>query len=107
MVRGLKIAGAHSVIATLWPVDDNATALFMTAFYRAWQGGNGVSKQEALEIARNTVKNHTVKVPEMEYRFDPKYARKRWMPIPGKFTDSYPYLSPFYWAAFIATDMID
>ena len=107
MVRGLKIAGAHSVIATLWPVDDNATALFMTAFYRAWQSGNGVSKQEALEIARNTVKNHTVKVPEMEYKFDPKYARKRWMPIPGKFTDSYPYLSPFYWAAFIATDMID
>ena len=44
-------SGASSTLASLWPVSDEATATFMTAFYEAWQGGR-VSKVEALRQAQ-------------------------------------------------------
>lgn len=33
LVRGLLYAGAHSVLGTLWDVNDETTALFMKTFY--------------------------------------------------------------------------
>jgi CHAT domain-containing protein len=36
-------AGAQSVLATLWPVDDLATTEFTKSFYRSLQDGNSVS----------------------------------------------------------------
>lgn len=38
LVRGLEIAGARSVIASLWPVGDRETLAFMRDLYRAWSG---------------------------------------------------------------------
>lgn len=34
--RGLKIAGAKSLLLSLWNVDDVATSQFMSAFYQKW-----------------------------------------------------------------------
>lgn len=34
--RGFKLAGARSLILSLWKVDDKATQLLMTTFYRKW-----------------------------------------------------------------------
>ena len=39
----LLSAGVPSVVATLWPVDDNATALFMRAFYAHVASGKTIS----------------------------------------------------------------
>lgn len=39
LVQAFHNAGASHVIATLWPVDDRATAGFMDRFYRALEGG--------------------------------------------------------------------
>ncbi len=48
--RAFLYAGASSVVASLWPVNDRATGLFMTLFYlRLKQGG---STAEALQDAR-------------------------------------------------------
>ena len=44
-------SGANSTLASLWPVNDQATAQFMAAFYRAWQNGK-ISKVEALRQAQ-------------------------------------------------------
>jgi CHAT domain-containing protein/Tfp pilus assembly protein PilF len=33
-------AGARDVLATLWPVEDSATATLMTSFYRSFEGGS-------------------------------------------------------------------
>jgi CHAT domain-containing protein len=48
------IAGARSVVASLWPVDDAASALMMALFYDIWQGGRGdeASPARALCCAR-------------------------------------------------------
>jgi CHAT domain-containing protein len=54
----LLVAGAKSVIAALWPVDDAATALLMTRFYHHWGGGLGKhpSPAESLSLARRDLK---------------------------------------------------
>lgn len=37
MVRGLLRAGASTVLASLWSIDDRATSLFMKDLYRSWR----------------------------------------------------------------------
>ncbi|MBR6068450.1 MAG: CHAT domain-containing protein [Bacteroidales bacterium] len=52
--RGFKKAGVHTIIMSLWPVDDNATLLMMTEFYTNLT--NGMTKREAFLSAQNKVK---------------------------------------------------
>jgi CHAT domain-containing protein/tetratricopeptide (TPR) repeat protein len=50
LVRAVQYAGARSVIATLWSVDDRPSQILMTAFYRHLREGR--SKDEALRTAQ-------------------------------------------------------
>ena len=52
--RGFKKAGVHTIIMSLWPVDDNATLLMMSEFYTNLT--KGMSKREAFLAAQNKVK---------------------------------------------------
>jgi antitoxin component YwqK of YwqJK toxin-antitoxin module/CHAT domain-containing protein len=52
--RAFQIAGADAIIMSLWKVDDSATQLLMTEFYKAWTNGKG--KIEALKIAQDKVR---------------------------------------------------
>ena len=65
--RGFKKAGAKSILMSLWKVDDEATCLLMTEFYKNWIT-NGKSKHEALEQAKQIVRSHKEKGWD-----DPKY----------------------------------
>ena len=76
--RGFKKAGANSILMSLWKVDDEATCLLMTEFYKNWIG-EGKTKHESLELAKQTVRSHT---------------EKGWD-------------NPKYWAAFILLDALD
>ena len=51
LVRAFQLAGARDVVASLWAVDDEATAHFMSAFYRSWNHG-GRDVASALQQAR-------------------------------------------------------
>lgn len=53
IARPFFYAGARSVLASLWPIDDEATRLLMTSFYRALISGKPVG--EALGIAKREV----------------------------------------------------
>ncbi len=70
LTRGLMYAGAARVVASLWKVDDQATAALMAAFYGAMLGPRQLSAASALREAQNAL------------RINP-----RWQ-------------SPYYWAAF-------
>ena len=76
--RGFKKAGAQSILMSLWKVDDEATCILMTEFYRNWIS-EGKTKHDALEAAKQTVRLHT------ERGWD----------------------DPKYWAAFILLDGLD
>jgi len=54
--RGFKMASAGGSLMSLWKVDDDATQVLMTEFYRHWMSGK--SKHEALKIAKNIVRSH-------------------------------------------------
>jgi CHAT domain-containing protein len=47
--RSFITAGTTSVIVSLWAVDDRATSILMTDFYRQWRSGKG--KAQALRAA--------------------------------------------------------
>ena len=81
--RGFKKAGVNSLLMSLWNVDDAATGLLMTEFYRNFIEGK--SKHESLKAAQEKVRN---------FRGE----------INGKYRD---FSNPRFWAAFILLDAID
>jgi CHAT domain-containing protein/tetratricopeptide (TPR) repeat protein len=80
-------AGARSLLASLWKVEDDATSLLMRRFYENWLGkyederagciGEPMSKAEALREAKAWLREYTD-----EHGF-------------------HPYGHPFFWSAFI------
>ena len=75
--RGFKKAGANSIIMSLWEVDDKATQILMTQFYKNLVSGQ--SKRQSLQSAQ-------------------RYLREY---------NSGQYNKPEYWAAFILLDGIE
>ncbi|MDX2305828.1 MAG: CHAT domain-containing protein [Microscillaceae bacterium] len=52
--RAFQIAGAKSVLMSLWQVEDVSTRKFMAEFYRQWLSGK--TKHEALQLARQKIR---------------------------------------------------
>ncbi len=53
--RAFKVAGAQSIIMSLWKVSDDATQLLMTKFYENWQK-KGMDKRKAFETAQKDIR---------------------------------------------------
>ena len=100
--RAFQVAGAHSLISSLWKVDDRATQALMVEFYRnLWDRKLG--KAEALRQAQL----------KMLREYDPTAGMLRGPGKsksidPAKLADSSTKrqpqrerLPPFYWAAFV------
>lgn len=60
--RAFKLAGAQTLIMSLWPVDDRATSELMFAFYRNWL--TGTEMHLAFTQAQNEIR---LKYPEPYY----------------------------------------
>ena len=76
--RGFKKAGVGTIVMSLWKVDDNATQMMMTQFYKNLC--NGMDKHKALQEAQKHVRNFTDEKGENKYNY------------------------PHYWAGFIILD---
>jgi len=53
--RAFKLAGAQTIIMSLWKVGDEATAILITEFYENWLSGMGI--QEAFRQAQKYLRN--------------------------------------------------
>ena len=81
LTRAFQYAGARTVAATLWEVDDEVTAELMLRFYRHLAAGR--SKDEALRAAQIELIRSPISLPGEDGQAPPTDAS-----------------SPYYWAAF-------
>lgn len=54
--RAFQVAGAETVIMSLWKVSDEATKQLMTTFYKEWMGGK--QKEEAFFAAQKSLRTN-------------------------------------------------
>lgn len=104
LVRGLKKAGAGTIIATLWEVNDNAALMFMTKFYELM--ASGVKKADAFAKAQEHIRNYKEEEPEVIEVFDPAVQSTRVVET-DEMCISYPFSAPSMWAPFILIDNIE
>ena len=122
---GLLIAGTDTVVASLWKVDDKATALLMARFYSNWLGkaaseraidgvryspGEPMPKLAALREAQAWLRGLTRQEAErmtastdavaQSTTRDPRPRRGRQL-VNAPDADTRPYDHPFYWSAFV------
>ena len=101
MLRALKKAGAGTIIATLWAVNDKATRIFMRAFYKAWRTEHK-DVHTAFHQAQEAVRRYAM--PQAERRL-PLAIHRQSSPKDKATPKTFcPYLSPQYWAPFILID---
>ncbi|MCR5071057.1 MAG: CHAT domain-containing protein [Bacteroidales bacterium] len=95
-IRGFKIAGAGTILATLWPVNDSGTACFMGYFYGALSETG--DPYQALRTAQSMLRSHRVPSDRPAFytlaRVD-KEEEPEW---------TTPFGSPYYWAPFVLID---
>ncbi len=112
---GFFYAGAPTVIASLWQVDDVATALLMSRFYENLLGasdeerpvnrtsyriGQPMTKADALAAAQHwlrTLPSQDAKALVQRHRGGPAESA----PVRTGVDEVYDFSHPYYWAAFI------
>jgi CHAT domain-containing protein/tetratricopeptide (TPR) repeat protein len=111
----LLLAGARSVVLSLWQVSDSATALLMVRFYENLLGKRAgldkrMPKAEALQEAKHWLRNLTRVEAEKRIAGLPEAARGLKLVPPAGIDPAArdpvarvdkPFEHPFYWSAFI------
>ena len=102
LAASLLSAGAPSVVATLWNVNDHASSLLMRRFYEEMMGYPDHEPAAALRQAQLWLRAATVADLIAYQPGSPNaYAAARRWHLLGLGADDRPYASPYFWSAFI------
>lgn len=103
--RGFKKAGCGSMLLSLWSVDDEATKILITEFYKHL--AEGKTTTQALREAQYYLRTFT-RVPAPDNLAEPALQQRARPYLRSshsrKEDDRYPYASPYFWAAFVLLD---
>jgi CHAT domain-containing protein/tetratricopeptide (TPR) repeat protein len=107
LVRAFHLAGCPDVVASLWSVNDDATAALMAEFYRQlWQESR--PPIEALRQAQLLIYRHPEKVRELAERGAPDLSQAQLVntasapaPVPAPAKTAAGRSPPKWWAAFV------
>jgi len=93
-------SGAKAVLATLWPVADESTSLFMSEFYRMKKNDPQISKAEAIRLAQKAMIDGTIKSTGTDggcrAELNPGTGQK-----PFKCDPNAPFSHPYFWSPFV------
>ncbi|MEW2400287.1 CHAT domain-containing protein [Streptomyces sp. NPDC046862] len=101
LAASLLRAGAPTVVATLWAVDDHASSLLMSRFYEELTGDAGHEPAEALRHAQLWLRDATLTelTAYQSNRPGAAAAARRWRLL-GYGPEDRPCASPHFWAAY-------
>jgi CHAT domain-containing protein len=101
--RAFAIAGAKTLVMSLWSVPDRATALLMQHFFTNLHEGLG--RAEALQEAQNYIRTITVKdlqQSDLGQKLLDELVEKNFLPQDLQFCQSdKPLAHPFFWGAWV------
>jgi CHAT domain-containing protein/Tfp pilus assembly protein PilF len=98
--RAFHLAGARTVISSLWSVHDEATQALMRRFYAHLWSSKDVGALSALQQAQVEMLRQGLRDPVLVRGvYNPKTGVGKRKPLPIK--DSSGRLAPAYWAAFV------
>lgn len=105
--RGFKKAGANTLLMSLWKVDDTATQLLMTQFYKNLLSGMG--KYEALAAAQKYLRELEVevKITPDKTNYQRLKDERDGKQEEVKYKTLRKYAAPKYWAAFVLLDGVN
>jgi CHAT domain-containing protein len=104
--QAFLLAGARSVVLSLWKVDDTATALLMQRFYQNLLGRRDglqapLPKAEALRAAKAWLRELTAEQIDQASARLPPLERSGERRREAATAAAHPYAHPYYWSAFI------
>ena len=104
LAQFIELRGAKSVMATLWSVADESTAILMGEFYRLRRGNQVWSKAETLRQAQLELLNGKYTPEQITERNRSEAVRfgKSAKDMPKFVKDeNAPFAHPFYWSPFV------
>ena len=102
LTRAFLGCGTRSLLATLWPVYEIPTRIFIQQFYTAWK--QGASKAKALSIAQQRLihmNNTDLQNHLEEFALAPTLIAETISQFTAMLPGPHPFAHPYYWGAFL------